>query len=433
MEEIIRQDHNVITYTDYAVYKHDLDTELQKSAEQFVRIGYLLKVAQDTGILAGSGYSNVNEFAMKEYGLDKTQVSRFIRINDRFSKDGYSMELKEEYQRFGYAKLALMLTLPDEINEILTPEMSKAEISAVKEEVEEEQKISDIEVMIEQEPETTRSAETTFEKALLNIFHDEPQLFTDVIDGMNGGQDIFEIMAPADIKVYMTRIPGIGKLAMSVNSSKKMIELVNMRSMEKEQITEEIIAAIRDISGGSEDTTQAWEEIYHEKFPKTEKAKVAPVQRKESHVNLPKEKPKKQEKIQTLHDIDPDMPEPSPIETAEQSEERVASTGETLEAGEQQLPGQDNIMNHPEYLPDATEIEENEPKGTENGMIDSKDIKDEYELQVSNYLNKLLKIWNSNALQKIDEMRWVVEKLDGILMNIKAKEIEDHMDELEEE
>ena len=49
------------------------------------------------------------------------------------------------------------------------------------------------------------------------------------------------------------------------------------------------------------------------------------------------------------------------------------------------------------------------------------------------YLNKLLKIWNSNALQKIDEMRWVVEKLDGILMNIKAKEIEDHMDELEEE
>lgn len=433
MEEIIRQDHNVITYTDYAVYKHDLDAELQKSAEQFVRIGYLLKVAQDTGILAGSGYSNVNEFAMKEYGLDKTQVSRFIRINDRFSKDGYSMELKEEYQRFGYAKLALMLTLPDEINEILTPEMSKAEISAVKEEVEEEQKISDIEVMIEQEPETTRSAETTFEKALLNIFHDEPQLFTDVIDGMNGGQDIFEIMAPADIKVYMTRIPGIGKLAMSVNSSKKMIELVNMRSMEKEQITEEIIAAIRDISGGSEDTTQAWEEIYHEKFPKTEKAKVAPVQRKESHVNLPKEKPKKQEKIQTLHDIDPDMPEPSPIETAEQSEERVASTGETLEAGEQQLPGQDNIMNHPEYLPDATEIEENEPKGTENGMIDSKDIKDEYELQVSNYLNKLLKIWNSNALQKIDEMRWVVEKLDGILMNIKAKEIEDHMDELEEE
>ena len=155
MEEIITQDHNVITYTDYATYKHDLDTELQGAVEKFVRIGYLLKVAQDTGILAGSGYSNVNEFAMKEYGLDKTQVSRFIRINDRFSKDGYSMELKEEYQKFGYAKLSLMLTLPDEINELLTPEMSKTEISTVKEEFEEEQKISDIEVMIEQEPETT--------------------------------------------------------------------------------------------------------------------------------------------------------------------------------------------------------------------------------------------------------------------------------------
>ena len=56
MEEIMTQDHNVITYTDYATYKHDLDTELQGAVEKFVRIGYLLKVAQDTGILAGSGY-----------------------------------------------------------------------------------------------------------------------------------------------------------------------------------------------------------------------------------------------------------------------------------------------------------------------------------------------------------------------------------------
>lgn len=437
MEEIIRQDHNVITYTDYAVYKHDLDTELQKSAEQFVRIGYLLKVAQDTGILAGSGYSNVNEFAMNEYGLDKTQVSRFIRINDRFSRDGYSMELKEEYQRFGYAKLALMLTLPDEINEILTPEMSKAEISAVKEEVEEEQKISDIEVMIEQEPETTRSAETTFEKTLLNIFHDEPQLFADVIDGMNGGQDIFEIMAPADIKVYMTRIPGIGKLAMSVNSSKKMIELVNMRSMEKEQITEEeIIAAIRDISGGSEDTTQAWEEIYHEKFPKTEKAKVAPVQRKGSHVQPSKKKPEPaKETPKTLHDIEPDIPEPSPIEPEEQPED--IKTDEPEAAGEQQLPGQDSIENHPEYMPDKPEkeekepeITENEPKSTgnitenaENSTTDNKNINGGYKSAITNNLNTLQNLWNSGDPHRIEKMISILDDLHWRLR--KVEEIED--------
>lgn len=431
MEEIIRQDHNVITYTDYAVYKHDLDTELQKSAEQFVRIGYLLKVAQDTGILAGSGYSNVNEFAMKEYGLDKTQVSRFIRINDRFSKDGYSMELKEEYQRFGYAKLALMLTLPDEINEILTPEMSKAEISAVKEEVEEEQKISDIEVMIEQEPETTRSAETTFEKALLNIFHDEPQLFTDVIDGMNGGQDIFEIMAPADIKVYMTRIPGIGKLAMSVNSSKKMIELVNMRSMEKEQIMQEEVAeTIRNMTG-SFDVKGAWENMFHENFPETEKSKVAPVQRKESHVQPSKKKPEPvKETPKTLHDIEPDIPEPSPIEPEEQPED--IKTDEPEAAGGQQLPGQDSIENHPEYMPDEPEKEEKEPEITENAensMTDNKNINRGYKSAITNNLNTLQNLWNSGDPNRIEKMISILDDLHWRLRKIEELEESENEEE----
>jgi hypothetical protein len=258
---------------------------------------------------------------------------------------------------------------------------------------------------------------------------------------MSGGQDIFEIMAPADTKVYMTRIPGIGKLAMSVNSSKKMIELVNMRSMEKEQITEEeIIAAIRDISGGSEDTTQAWEEIYHEKFPKTEKAKVAPVQRKESHVNLPKEKPKKQEKIQTLHDIDPDMPEPSPIETAEQSEERVASTGETLEAGEQQLPGQDSIENHPEYMPDEPEKEESAPEIKENiseieenapdtGIIDNKNINRGYKSAVTNNLNALQSLWNSGDPHRIKKMISILDDLHWRLRKIEELEESENEEE----
>ena len=443
MEEIMTQDHDIITYTDYATYKHDLDAELQGAVERFVRIGYLLKVAQDTGILAGSGYSNVNEFAMKEYGLDKTQVSRFIRINDRFSKDGYSMELKEEYQKFGYAKLSLMLTLPDEINEILTPEMSKTEIGIVKEEYEEEQKISDIEVMIEQEPETTKTVETTFEKALLNIFHDEPQLFKDVINALKNGQDVLEIMAPADMKVYMTRIPGIGKLAVSVNNLKKMIEIVNTRSMEKEQILQEEVArTIRNMTG-SFGVKSAWENMFHENFPETEKSKVAPVQRKESHVQQSKKKPELEpvkETPKTLHDIDPDMPEPSPIETAEQSEERVASTDETLEAGEQQLPGQDSIENHPEYMPDEPEKEESAPEIKENiseieenapdtGIIDNKNINRGYKSAVTNNLNALQSLWNSGDLHRIEKMISILDDLHWRLRKIEELEESENEEE----
>ncbi|MDO5575323.1 MAG: hypothetical protein Q4G60_15240, partial [bacterium] len=98
-------------YQNYSQFKEAVDTELQKSAESFVRIGYLLKVARDTDILKESGYETVNDFAKAEYGIERTQVSRFININDRFSENGFSDRLLPEYQGMGYAKLALMLTL----------------------------------------------------------------------------------------------------------------------------------------------------------------------------------------------------------------------------------------------------------------------------------------------------------------------------------
>lgn len=63
----------------YSEYKAALDKQMLESAEGFVRIGYLLKLAKDTDILRDSQYSNVLEFAKAEYGIDKTMVSRFRR------------------------------------------------------------------------------------------------------------------------------------------------------------------------------------------------------------------------------------------------------------------------------------------------------------------------------------------------------------------
>ena len=126
-----------------------LNSELNKAAISFVRIGYLLKTARDTDILKDSQYANMNEYAQERFGLDKSQVSRFININDRFSIGGYSEHLKVEYEGYGQAKLALMLTLPDEINEELSPEYSKSDIQAIKEDYEAEQAITPIEVMTE--------------------------------------------------------------------------------------------------------------------------------------------------------------------------------------------------------------------------------------------------------------------------------------------
>ena len=85
----------------YQEYKAELDAEMGGVAERFVKIGYLLKIARDTDILRQSAYTSVAEFAKAEYGIDASQVSRFIRINDKFAENGYSDHLMPQYQGFG--------------------------------------------------------------------------------------------------------------------------------------------------------------------------------------------------------------------------------------------------------------------------------------------------------------------------------------------
>lgn len=75
-----------------------MNTVLNRTVEDFVMTGYLLKQGRDTDILKDSGYSNVNEFAWAEYKLEATQVSRYIRINDRFS-EGILSEIARSLQR----------------------------------------------------------------------------------------------------------------------------------------------------------------------------------------------------------------------------------------------------------------------------------------------------------------------------------------------
>ena len=131
-----------ITNIGYARLRDELGQELSRAAQSFIRIGYLLRTARDTDALEGSGYKDAYEFASSEFGLDKSQVSRFIRINERFSENGYSDRLQERYERFGSSKLAEMLLLPEAVAEELPPEASKAEIRAVVEEIQEENKIT---------------------------------------------------------------------------------------------------------------------------------------------------------------------------------------------------------------------------------------------------------------------------------------------------
>lgn len=277
----------------YQEYKAELDTELSKTAEGFVRIGYLLKVARDTSILEESPYQTVTEFAKAEYGIDKTMVSRFISINDRFSEGGYSDQLQDQFKGYGYAKLTLMLSLPDEINQELSTAHSKADIQAIKDEVDEEKAISDLEVMME-----GRHVPAPV-KGLLNMLiyqlgEDSPELYVQMAgitapDLQEWTRKAKETLAPDAEKTYSIRISGTGRFLVSIRETEDTITVTALRTLEKTCYTyqdlyeawEEILppTGTPDTDWSERDLQAGWETIYKREYPG--KVKVAPVQQSE--------------------------------------------------------------------------------------------------------------------------------------------------------
>lgn len=378
----------VIGYRSYQEYKQELDTELKKTAEGFVRIGYLLKVARDTSILAESGYDNVIDFARAEYGFDKTQVSRFMNINDKFSEGGYAPELKAEYQGFGYAKLSIMLLLPEDVNNVLTPDYSKAEIQQIKDVVDEEKKTTDIEVMLERKDEVQQTLDNNLEKVVFQLGKDNPKIYKELWEAVKKesetGKYFIRHLIPNGKAVYTVRIPGTGSHMLAITEESEDVKLLNLRdaSQNEKYNKEDVEKAFGKIFFNTGTWKESWEKEYGEILPAEKNAAVAPVQskaaqRKESKVivtkksepeksvqNIPESVSKTQESVQesketvsetaqkkemTLNDVNPEIPAPDPKPVEEDvPEEKPDVQQDTNE----QIPGQDEIENHPEYMPE---------------------------------------------------------------------------------
>lgn len=116
----------------YQVRKEEIRKKLKETAEDFVYIGYQLKQVKANREYEQDGYKDVLEFARKEYGLHKDDTYRFIRINDKYSRGGNSMELDERFRGIAQTKLSEMLSLPDKDLELVTPETNREDIRELK-------------------------------------------------------------------------------------------------------------------------------------------------------------------------------------------------------------------------------------------------------------------------------------------------------------
>ena len=332
-------------FKSYAEYKQEFDRIIHKAAESFVEIGYMLRIAQDTSLIRETGYKNMEEFAKAEYRIDKSQASRFININRAFSEGGYSRVLQKRYRGMGVAKLGLMLTLPMSVNEEITPDFSKEEIRAIKEEVDEEKKITELEVLMEGERETQTGLSTMIEKAVHQLCEDDPELFLvfwryagEYMESGESAQSfhfLLEELAPCGDAIYFARIQGAGRVSFSFKADSQTFSLDIIRQGTKEtHHVREIMEILWRMAGDWQyGGREAWKLIYGRDIPvqKEEKGQEKGAGRKA---------PEKESRV---------------VKAKIEKPENGGAGAEDRESAETQITGQMDVEDFPEYLPEGYE------------------------------------------------------------------------------
>lgn len=284
---------NELTYSkSYNEYRQDMMQELSKASESFVRIGYLLKVARDTEVLKGTEYeSDYLAFAEGEFGLDKSQVSRFIRINDKFSVGGNSVELLPQYQGFGTRKLGIMIMLPEELTEELSPDYTVEEINEIKEVVKEEQEITPVEAMVERMGSNISDETPLIEYCIEKILEETPDAYVDVMKDLDRA---YKILAPISEMMYIVKVGGIGKVMVTFHDDN--VTLYSIRSGNKETV--ERAAVVETVKKvllpfmKPENPEESYSIQFGKEFPKKEEPKKEP--KKIERVKNETKKPKKE-------------------------------------------------------------------------------------------------------------------------------------------
>ena len=253
-----------ITFSGYTDYKKAVDEAFITAAEDYVRIGYLLRLAKENPGILGGTYSDYKEFARCEYGLGDSQVSRFVAINEKYGEGDH---LLPQYRAYGQSKLAEMLTLPDKIAEAIPPEATREEIRELKKELKEDENTTPIELMLEGKGEGTK-----WQQAIKAYFEKQNKMFEKAwrIESAIADGDIGEIksfFAPSGTGFERIRLKGIGGVMISFFSEN--VTLTEVLSQHQDsilwaQFRQELSDFFRDIGKPS---IQTWEALYGRPWP----------------------------------------------------------------------------------------------------------------------------------------------------------------------
>lgn len=124
------QDGDWYKKVDYQDAKKIIREKMKSSVENFIAIGYYLKLIDETGQYKEDGYANIWECAKHEFGFSQPKASRCINICKAYSVNGDSPYIDERFKNFNTSQLQEMLPFKDDEHLIgqITPDMSSRQI-----------------------------------------------------------------------------------------------------------------------------------------------------------------------------------------------------------------------------------------------------------------------------------------------------------------
>lgn len=197
---------------EYQDIKNKIKTKLNETVNNFVLIGFYLKQVRDSALYTQDGYKNMEEFARGEFNIAASTASRFMDINTRFSEDGNSQILKQEYANFGYSKLQEMLTVKDEDLGLITEDTTVKQIRELKTYEKQEDKAAVLEeqgnlpivqmAAEEEKEEVAISQEDPFHEVMQKYWEQHMDTLKLVHNNMISPADLAETLCPSGSKTF---------------------------------------------------------------------------------------------------------------------------------------------------------------------------------------------------------------------------------------
>lgn len=367
-----------LSMDDYIQSKNEIKQELGGIVKSFVRIGWQLTRINKSEAYKHDGYSTIAEFAKAEYGMNPSGVSRFMNVYERYSLPGDTPELQEQYKDFKFAQLTEMLQLPEEDRQIFHAEDKREDIRELKD-FNKENENNPMNLL---DWKSAQSTEDKLKATIQEFFHEKQGVLNTLYssEAYQAGniKGMSQIINPGDSMSYRK-----GTVFLMFHQEDITVKIFNgeMKNITWEQFfayTQEIFA---EAAAGNR-TYENYFGIPEEAPAEPEKEEISPTTEQSVHPEpkiAPAQPEPTKEPVEKV-DNSVDKCQKTAVEEKEElrtestvlkpdfqtSEPKPKNTGKSqeipLSEPEPQIPGQDNIQNHPEYMPEPVTEQDVRPE-----------------------------------------------------------------------